>query len=276
MFDDQTLHDLCVICADMQASFRAQQAEAHRILCAEMVARLRDSHLDFEHVAPTGSLEHPAFIDYARLSSLKGGVRAAEFYFYHRDGIVGGSVPRTPDRGYAAAFLALSDEATSLIADMRGFGDVAGPPGNDWIDARRFRLLSVAAPGFAFPVQELFTYSTVTQTNIWNGAPVSSQVRAASIVVNADIDVGITALARVQSSTPGVVIGFNMKLDGVTFFSETDTRSSPGDGSDIDVVTEFDTSGGGDVIGTQTITIVNASSAPQWLDGIVRLIPPAL
>ncbi len=270
MFDPDTLRKLCVICADLGTAltlptFTSVRSRAHQVLCREMVARLRDSMRDYEIDGADGLGGHQAFLDYAIVDSLKGGIKPALFYFYHSDGVSGGSVAREPDRGYAALFPSLATEAASVISDAQDLESV------DWLESQRFRLSGNVAPGASYSLLELFSYTVAPTANVWTSATINSLVRATSLSLSAgNKTIEATVDVSAADDTVGLDVGYTIKINGTPQTSQTISRAHPADGDDRDVVTRIDGSNDCVLVGTNTVTVVNACAVTQRLSGILR------
>lgn len=236
---DSQLKDLCVITCDAPAA--ADRASAHRLLRSEMAARLRASDLDWSQP----SAGHPAF---DAIDAMAGGIVPASFFWSRRDGVFGGAVAgHVPEGDYASAFAVLSAEADALIASVRASMT------DNWVDATRFQLWSGAAPGDTFPTKPLFVDTTTP---------------AAIILAAGVYRLQYTGTCRSESTTAGVLVGYEVMLDATLVAAQLVTRPD----ANIDTLTHF--TGATDditVSGTQTLTLVNATPANQYLAGIVRL-----
>jgi hypothetical protein len=145
VFDADTYYGLVMCCADgPTAEIRAQ---AHYLLATEQTARLRASTRDYEH-----SGTHPAFRDLALTSEgLRGGPDAGRYYAFHENGIIGGSVPRTPAGGYDLILAAATLLAAPLLsATLATYGI------SKYTSERRFLRRGDVAPGAAFGMDPLF------------------------------------------------------------------------------------------------------------------------
>lgn len=251
-YPSNILRDLCVACAD--ATDVQMRGSAQRLLCHELAARLRSGSSD-----PNVLGTHPAYIDDAapdfvtvvgvQRETRIGGIEPAVTY-YAQPQVWDVADPQTPTGSYAAVFPAFLLDAQTLSSLVRE------TLGNAFVDAARYRVRSAATASITFGTQPIFTDlttpSTITlTTGTWR--------------------VQYSGTVRSESTTPGALVGFQWLLDGTLTASQLVTRTPATAGDDIDVIMTFNSSDDIVVSGTKTLTMVNSTSSPEFLDGLIRI-----